>query len=77
MITKMYKDRIKNIVRVKSRESGKTIVIRWQPLSKYSSNIIKEQRLVNTFLPSGVEEDELPRVRDLFKCASISMNKMR
>ena len=25
---------------------------------------MKEQRLVNTFLPSGVEEDELPRVRN-------------
>lgn len=26
---------------------------------------MKEQRLVNTFLPSGVEEDESPRVQDI------------
>jgi hypothetical protein len=26
---------------------------------------MKDQRLVNTFLPSGVEEDESPRVRDI------------
>lgn len=38
---------------------------------------MKEQRLVNTFLPGGAEEDELPRVRGLFKCANIIMNKMR
>ena len=25
---------------------------------------MKEQRLVDTFLPSGVEEDELPRVQE-------------
>jgi len=27
---------------------------------------MKEQRLVHTFLPSGVEEDEVPRVHDIF-----------
>lgn len=27
---------------------------------------MKEQRLVHTFLPSGVEEDEVPRVHDTF-----------
>ena len=34
-------------------------------LIKHSRNTMKEQRLVDTFLPSGVEEDELPRVRDI------------
>ena len=57
----MYFTRVLN----KSRESGKTIVIKWQPLSKHSRNTMKEQRLVDTFLPSGVGEDELPRVRDI------------
>ena len=57
----MYITRVLN----KSRESGKAIVIRWQPLSKHSRNTMKEQRLVDTFLPSGVGEDELPRVRDI------------
>ena len=42
-----------------------------QPLSKHSRNIMKEQRLVDTFLTSGVEEDELPRVRALFLCIPI------
>lgn len=27
---------------------------------------MKEQRLVHTFLASGVEEDEVPRVHDIF-----------
>ena len=57
----MYFTRVLN----KSRESGKTIVIIWQPLSKYNRNIMKDQRRVNTFLPSGVGEDESPRVRDI------------
>ena len=54
------------LVQTKLRESGKTIVIIWQPLSKHNRNIMKEQRLVHTFLPSGVEEDEVPRVRSIF-----------
>lgn len=32
---------------------------------------MKEQRLVNTLLPSGVEEDESPRVRDTDLCIPI------
>jgi hypothetical protein len=30
--------------------------------------MMKEQRLVNTFLTGGAEEDESPRVRNLFLC---------
>lgn len=37
-----------------------------QPLSKHNRNIMKEQRLVHTFLTSGVEEDEVPRVHSIF-----------
>lgn len=63
----MYFTRVLN----KSRESGKTIVITWQPLSKHGRNIMKEQRLVNTLLPSGAGEDESPRVRDIDLCIPI------
>lgn len=36
-----------------------------EPLSKLCRNTLKEQRLVYTFLPSGVEENEIPRVQGI------------
>ena len=37
----------------------------------------KEQRLVDTFLPSGVEEDELPRVQEYDFCIPILNGHIR
>jgi hypothetical protein len=39
-----------------------------QPLSKHYRNIVKEQRLPYTFLPSGVEENETARVQGIDLC---------